>query len=100
MNRSDATMVPGYGGMARRSLLLFFLVNAGFGQVVLSLESGPTEPGSTILLNLTLNSGQTAVAGLQWTLNYSTTDIRTMQVAISPAAASAGQTLACLSQTA
>jgi hypothetical protein len=94
-------MVPAYGGVARRALLLLFiLVNAGFGQVMLSLESGPAEPGSTILLNLTLSSGQTTVAGLQWTLNYSTNDVAAIQVAISPAAAAAGQTLTCANQTA
>jgi hypothetical protein len=95
------TMVPVYSGVARRSLLLFFLlVSVGFGQVMLSLESGPAEPGSTVLLNLTLSSGQTTVAGLQWTLTYLTQDIAAIQVAISPAAAAAGQTLSCTNQTA
>jgi hypothetical protein len=94
-------MLPAYGGIVRRSLLLLFLlVNVGFGQVVLSLESGPSEPGSTILLNLTLNPGRTVVAALQWTLNYSTNDIAAIQVAISPAAASAGQMLSCANRTA
>ena len=94
-------MVPVYCGVVRRALLLLFLlVNAGFGQVVLSLESGPAEPGSTILLNLTLSSGQTTVAGLQWTLTYLTHDVAAVQVAISPAAAAAGQTLSCANQAA
>jgi hypothetical protein len=94
-------MVPGYAGMARCSpLLLFLLADAGFAQVTVSLESGPAEPGSTILLNLMLNSGQTDVAGLQWTVNYSTTDIAAVQVAISPETASAGLTVACVNKTA
>jgi hypothetical protein len=93
-------MVPAYLGAASRSLLLLFLlVDAGFAQV-LSLESGPAEPSSTVLLNLTLNAGQTTVAALQWTLSYSTKDISAIQVAISPAAASVGETLSCASQTA
>jgi hypothetical protein len=94
-------MVPSYCGMARRSLVGFFLLaNAGFGQVVLSLESGSAAPGAVVSLNLTLSSGQTSVAGLEWTLNYSTTDISAIQVAIGKAAASAGQTLTCANKTA
>ncbi len=93
-------MVQALAEVARRALpLLFLFVNVGFGQVVLSLESGPAEPGSTVSLNLTLSPDQTTVAGLQWTLGYSTNDIAAIQVAISPAAAAAGQTLICANQT-
>jgi hypothetical protein len=90
-----------YNRRAQRGLLLFFLsVSAGFGQPVLGLESGPAEPGSTLLLNLKLTSGQTAVAGLQWTLNYTPSDVAAIQVATSPAAAAAGQMLTCANRTA
>lgn len=92
--------MSGYGKIARRSLPLFcLLAQTGFGQVVLSLESGTAAPGSTVLMNLTLNTGTTVVAGLQWTLQYSPSDISGIQAAISSAAESAGGLLACANQT-
>ena len=65
---------------------------------MLSLGSASGAPGSTVILDLTFDTGPSIVAGLQWTLNYSPADIAAIHVAAGPAAASSGQTLTCFSR--
>ena len=78
-------------------LLLLLLAASAFAQSVLSLGSASGAPGSTVLLDLTFDSGPSIVAGLQWTLTYSPADIVAIHVAAGPASSSSGQTLTCAS---
>jgi len=87
------------GSTARRVLLLLFLLaNSMMAQAVLSLASASGSPGSTLALDLTFATGQSVVAGLQWTFTYSPADIAALHVAVGPASVSSGQTLNCLGQ--
>src|SRR5579863_6756573 len=61
----------------------------------LTLGSGAGAPGSNVTLNLTLAAGGTQPAALQWTLQYSPSDISGVTAAIGAAANSAGKAVTC-----
>ncbi len=74
------------------------MVSCASAQAVLGLTTASGAPGATVSLNLTFDPGQSVVAGLQWTLNYSLADIAAIHVAAGPGSTSANQTLQCLGQ--
>jgi hypothetical protein len=78
--------------------IFLMLLPLGFlnGQT-LSLASATGNPGSNVTLGVALTVSGAAPAGLQWTLNYSTTAISALTVTAGPAATSAGKTLSCAS---
>src|SRR5579871_3209537 len=61
----------------------------------LSLASGSTVKGSALSLNLSLNAGSSAPAGLQWTLSYAPSDISSLTMSAGSALTAAGKTLSC-----
>lgn len=69
---------------------LCFSQSAGF-----TLSSGSSAAGGTATLALSLSAANALPAGLQWTLNYATTDVTAVTVTASAAATSAGKTLYC-----
>jgi uncharacterized protein (TIGR03437 family) len=72
------------------------MVSAAFAQgVSLSLSSASATPGSSVTLDLTLDSGQATLAGVQWTIHYWPVDISSIQVSAGPAALTAGKPVIC-----
>jgi hypothetical protein len=68
----------------------------GFAQdVTLNLTSGSGIPGTTVTLNITLNSSGVLPAVVQWTLNYSTVDFSSATVTAGTAAIAAGKQVSC-----
>ncbi len=65
----------------------------------LMLGSGAGAPGSNVTLNLTLSAGGTQPAALQWTLQYSATDITSVTASIGAAASASGKSLTCTSSS-
>ena len=61
-------------------LAALFSWNAAAQTAALSLASGTGSPGSVVTLNLSVSATSTQLAGLQWTVNYSTTDIASLTV--------------------
>lgn len=75
-------------------LLPGFLITAS-GQVAFTLASGAGSPGSTVSLNISLNSSGAQPAAMQWTLSYSAAQISSIAVTAGPAATNAGKTVSC-----
>lgn len=61
----------------------------------LTLGSGAGAPGSSVALNLVLAAGGTQPTALQWTLQYSPTDISGVTASIGATATAAGKSLTC-----
>ncbi len=86
--------------LARRQIRLLLPVllsgSSVFAQSpALSLASGSAIKGGSLSLNLSLTSGTSAPAGLEWTLSYPVNDIISLSVSSGPALAAAGKTLNC-----
>src|SRR5579864_6341090 len=63
-------------------------------QVSLAVSSGSTTPGSSVTLSVsTTSTGGAQSAGLQWTMNYSASDISGVAVVADSATTSAGKAL-------
>src|SRR6516165_4626694 len=81
-------------------VLLLAVVLSGscaYGQSpVLSLASGSAVKGGSVSLNLSLNAGANAPAGLQWTISYTPTDITSLSAIAGPALTTAGKMLNCV----
>ena len=79
-----------------RFLLAVLLVvgSPAFAQS-LSFASGAGVPGSVVSLNLSLTTGSTTPAGLQWTLSYPPSVISSVITTAGPALTAAGKTLSC-----
>ena len=75
-------------------LISGFLVSAS-GQVAVTLATGAGSPGSTVNLNISVNTTGTQPASLQWMINYSTSQISSIAVANGPVATNAGKTVSC-----
>src|SRR5262249_50292146 len=74
-------------------LALILLSGMALGQTnSLTLSSGAAPAGGSVSLNLTL-SGSPAPAGLEWMIQYSTSDISAVSVAAGPARTPARKTL-------
>ena len=90
-----------YKLLAGLSLCLICFEPIAFSQSdTLALSSGTTAQGGTATLGLSLTSvsgGQ--VAGLQWTLNYSPSDVTAITVAPGSAATAANKSVACVQGT-
>lgn len=71
-----------------------FLFSAS-GQVAITLATGAGGPGSTVNLNISLNTTGTQPASLQWTINYSTSQISSIAVTNGPMATTTGKTVSC-----
>src|ERR1700752_1724767 len=65
------------------------------GQVSISLAPGSGTPGSTINLNISVNTSGTLPASLQWTMGYSTADISSVSVTAGAVATAAGKSGTC-----
>lgn len=86
---------------------LFVSAVIGFGlilchstdaQVTTSISSGSALAGQSVVLNVTSqDTGSTAPAALQWSMNYPAADISSVSVAVGPSASAAGKTVACSS---
>jgi len=81
------------------SILLLLLIS-GFlfsasGQVAVTLATGVGSPGSTVNLNISVNTTGTQPASLQWAINYSTSQISSIAVTNGPVATNAGKTVSC-----
>jgi hypothetical protein len=89
----------GRGAIAGRVfgfLALSAFPSACFAQTAaLSLGGGSASPGSTVILNLSVNSTGSQPASVEWTLNYSTGDFSTVTFAAGAAATSAGKSISC-----
>lgn len=59
----------------------------------LTLGSGSSVPGASMTIPVSLSSGS-SVSAVEWTLNYSTTDIASMQI-VAPSSLAAGKQLVC-----
>ena len=103
MHLSCCSSVPSQARRSLRYFLLFALSVAVFpglvfgqsGSIVLS--SGTAANGA-VALNLTLNAASgTTPAALQWTLNYSASDITSISATASTASSNAGKSLTCTS---
>jgi len=69
------------------------LANAQTGTLILG--SGAGTPGSGVVLDLALATGGAQPTAVQWTLQYSPSDITSISASIGSAANSAGKSLAC-----
>jgi len=70
--------------------------SCGFAQgVALSLSSGSGNPGSTVVLNLSVSSTSSQPAALEWTISYSTTDFSSVSVSAGAAATAASKSISC-----
>src|SRR5438045_5421820 len=61
----------------------------------LTLASGAGAPGASVALNLNFQANGTQATGIQWTLNFSSTDISSVTVAASSTATGSGEVLSC-----
>ncbi len=65
-------------------------------QASLSVASGSAKPGGTVALALSLaNTNATQPGSLEWTMNYSASDISGVSVAVSSSASVAHKTVSC-----
>lgn len=91
--------------VCRNSFLRMFLGVFAFTALAdaqsasLVLGSAAGTPGSNVTVNLALSAGGSQAAALQWTLQYSSTDITGVSAAIGAAASSAGKSLTCTGAT-
>src|SRR4051812_16242038 len=82
----------------RIALWIAALVGVGSAQAQttsLSLSSGSAIPGRSVSLNLSLNSGASAPAGLQWSVSFPTSDVASVTAAAGSALSAAGKNLNC-----
>src|SRR5712692_6234163 len=79
------------------ALLLLLAPAMGLAQTVsFSLSSGSAAPGGTVSLNVSLNStAGSEPAGVEWALNYSSTDFTAVQITDGAAATAAGKSSSC-----
>src|SRR5712692_7737253 len=61
----------------------------------LTLSAGSGSPGGSVALNLPFHSNGSQATGIQWTLDYSSTDFSSVSVAATPLATGAGEVLSC-----
>src|SRR6476620_11531991 len=80
------------------ALLTLVLLSGGcLGQsATLSLSSASTMAGSTVTIPLSLNATGVQPAALQWTLDYSSSDIASISVSAGPVAVDASKSIQCL----
>ena len=77
-------------------ILLAAPVQFAAAQTALSVSSGVGTRGGTVLLPISFSTpSPSVVAGLQWTLTYSTTDFESVSVTAGPAATAAGKSAFC-----
>ena len=78
------------------TLLLASCIGSAFSQTVsLSASNVAGVPGGTSAFTVSLASGGAQPSGLEWTMNYSTSGITGLEVAVAGTAASANKTVAC-----
>jgi Cohesin domain len=79
-------------------LLSFALsVTAGLaGSATLSMNAAAAIPGGTASLPLTLSGSDASISTLQWTLNYSSSDISHIDILVGPAGNAAAKDLTCV----
>jgi hypothetical protein len=64
--------------------------------VALSLGTGSGSPGSTVVLNLSVNSGSgNQPASVGWTISYAATDFSSVSVAAGAAATATSKSISC-----
>ena len=83
-----------------RGMVLFctILATTAMAQDVISLSSGSATVGGTASLDITLNSpAGSEPAGVQWTFNYSPSDVVAVNVTPGASANAAGKTITCQS---
>jgi hypothetical protein len=79
-----------------RLLVALAAPGCGLAQgVVLSLSAGSGSPGSTVVLNLSVNTTGGNPASIEWATNYSTTDFSSVSVSAGAAATAAGKSISC-----
>ena len=82
--------------------VVFCLLTQGaiLAQVTVKVASGSAIAGAAASLNISLTSSSgTAPAAVEWTLDYSSSDLTGMTLAAGSAATSAGKSLSCTSTT-
>jgi len=70
--------------------------SCAFGQITMSLASGSGNPGSAVVLNLSMSDPNlTNPASLQWVMTYSNADFSAVSVVAGSAATAAGKSITC-----
>jgi hypothetical protein len=65
-------------------------------QAAISLSSGTTVPGGSVVLNVSLaNSGGVQPAAVQWTIGYPLSDVASVSAAAGPGLSAPGKSLSC-----
>jgi hypothetical protein len=65
-------------------------------QAAISLSSGTTVPGGSVVLNVSLaNSGGAQTAAVQWTMGYPLSDVASVSAAAGPGLSAPGKSLSC-----
>ncbi len=89
-------LIPSKQLIRRMVLFCTFLAATAMAQDVISLSSGSATVGGTASLDITLNSpAGSEPAGVQWTFNYSPTDVVAVNVTPGPSATAAGKAVTC-----
>jgi uncharacterized protein (TIGR03437 family) len=85
---------------SRAGVAIMFLVaggwNIAYAESTLSISSSSGIVGGTVSLGISLNTDSPSkITGLQWTLDYSTTDFSDVSVSVGSAASGAGKSVQC-----
>ena len=76
--------------------LLLATCSISSGQTSIAISSNSAAPGSTVSLEISLQTTSAGkITGLQWTLSFSTDDFTAVSVAPGPAAEAAGKSVKC-----